>query len=86
MIEVQKFEANWCNPCKMLAPTIEALKSKYPSVVFTNIDVDADQKTAQASGIRNIPMVIIRKNGEITDRIAGVNPSSLYEQKIENLL
>jgi len=86
MIEVQKFEASWCGPCRMLAPTIEELKSKYPTVTFTNIDVDAEQEVAREAGIRNIPMVIIRKDGQVVDRIPGLNASKIYEDKLNNLI
>lgn len=86
MIEVQKFEASWCGPCRMLAPTIEELKSKYPAVTFTNIDVDTEQEVAREAGIRNIPMVIIRKDGQVVDRIAGLNASKIYEDKLNNLI
>lgn len=81
MIEVTKYGANWCGPCRMLAPILETLKAKYPTVTFTDIDVDMDQETAREAGIRNIPMVIIRKDGHIVDRIAGMNQASLFMNK-----
>ena len=70
----------------MLAPILETLKEKYPTVTFTDIDVDVNQETAREAGIRNIPMVIIRKDGQIVDRIAGLNQASFYEQKLNNLI
>ena len=86
MIEVTKYGANWCGPCRMLAPILETLKAKYPTVTFTDIDVDMDQETAREAGIRNIPMVIIRKDGEVVDRVTGVNTAQFFEAKINSLL
>ena len=86
MVEVLKFSASWCGPCKMLAPVIDGIKSKYPSVSFTDYDVDQAMDTAASYGVRGVPHVIIKKDGEVVERITGMNPSSLYEQKLNNLI
>lgn len=83
MIEVIKFYANWCAPCKMLTPTIDGLRGKVNGVTFTNVNVDEQSEVASAAGVRNIPLVIIKKNGVVVDRISGVNPESVYLNKIQ---
>ena len=83
MIEVIKFYANWCMPCKMLTPTIDGLRGKVNGVTFTNVNVDEQSEIASAAGVRNIPLVIIKKNGVVVDRISGVNPESVYLNKIQ---
>tara|TARA_R110000737_G_scaffold137236_1_gene168084 strand:+ start:2928 stop:3185 length:258 start_codon:yes stop_codon:yes gene_type:complete len=83
MIEVIKFYANWCLPCKTLTPTIDGLRGKVNGVTFTNVNVDEQSEIASAAGVRNIPLVIIKKNGVVVDRISGVNPESVYLNKIQ---
>ena len=83
MIEVIKFYANWCQPCKMLTPTIDGLKSKVSGVTFTEVNVDEQSEVAAAAGVRNIPLVLIKKDGQVVDRISGVNPESVYLSKIQ---
>lgn len=83
MIEVVKYWAPWCQPCKMLTPTIDGLRGKVNGVTFTNVNVDEQSEVASAAGVRNIPLVIIKKNGVVVDRISGVNPESVYLNKIQ---
>ncbi len=47
MIEVKKFYADWCGPCKMLTPIMENVKSKFNNIKFENVDVDKDFEIAQ---------------------------------------
>jgi len=84
MITVKKFYADWCGPCKMLSPIIESLKSQIPSVTFIDVDADTNQEEAAKYGIRGIPMVIIEKDGQVVERINGVNPEGVYLQKIQS--
>ena len=86
MVEVIKFSASWCGPCKMLAPIIDGIKHKYPSVTFTDIDVDQNMDAAASYGVRGVPHVIIKKDGKVVDRITGVNTSQFFENKINSLI
>lgn len=81
------FWAAWCGPCRMLAPIVEELSGDFEGkAVVGKMDVDANQKFATQFGIRNIPTVLIFKNGEMVNRQVGVAPKSAYEKLLaENL-
>ena len=83
MVEVVKFWAPWCTPCKMLTPTIDKVKQQISGVTFTDVNVDEQSEVASAAGVRNIPLVLIKKDGVGVDRISGVNPESVYFSKIQ---
>jgi thioredoxin len=73
------FWADWCGPCKMLAPTIEELAAEFDGLVTVGkLDTDANGQTAMAYGISAIPTVIVFKNGEEFTRIIGVHPKEDY--------
>ena len=82
MLEVKKFYGTWCNPCKMLTPTIESLKTKFSDVKFSDIDVDMDFEAASQYSVRNIPLVVIEKNGKEVQRFAGVQSELAYANAI----
>ena len=63
MVEVKKFSAAWCGPCRMLAPIFENLKPKFGNVNFINYDVDQQFEEASKYSIRSVPTVIIEKDG-----------------------
>ena len=86
MVKVKRFHANWCQPCKTLAPTIERVRGQFPQVSFVDIDVDTNPEEARVNHVRNIPLVLIEKNGQVIDRISGVNAESLYTQKIRQAI
>lgn len=79
MIEVLKFSAIWCVPCKQLAPKFDEISKnpKYNSVVFKQYDVDKAQEEATKFNVRSIPCVIIIKDDVITDRIVGNVPDKI---------
>ena len=63
------FWAEWCGPCRMLGPIIEELSSDYNGkAVIGKVDVDTNQKFAAQFGVRNIPTVLIFKDGELVNR------------------
>lgn len=81
------FWAAWCGPCRMLAPIIEELSLEFgEKAVIGKMDVDSQTIYAAEYGIRNIPTVLIFKDGEIVEKQVGVAPKSTYENLInENL-
>ena len=86
MIEVIKFGAEWCNPCKQLAPIIDNIKSDYPNITFTNVDVDND--TDELSGkytVRSIPAVFIEKDGKVVDKFVGLKSEQEIRKMLDNL-
>lgn len=81
------FWAAWCGPCRMVAPIIDELSAEYEGkAVIGKVDVDAHQEYAAKYGVRNIPTVLLFKNGEVVDKQVGVAPKTAYAQKIDAAL
>ena len=85
MIEVKRFHAEWCGPCRTLAPIMENVKSKFSGVTFSDINVDEDYEIAQKYAVRNIPLVVIEKDGEVVERFVGVQSELAYTNAINEL-
>jgi thioredoxin 1 len=74
-LSVVDFTAEWCGPCKALAPVLEALASEYAGKVsFFRLDVDRNQLIAQKYMVRSIPTLVFFKNGKIVDALIGALP------------
>jgi thioredoxin 1 len=82
MLEVKRFSAVWCGPCRALAPVMEGIKAEYSDVVFETIDVDTDHEQASKYAIRSVPTVVFVKDGVEVERLIGVNSKLAYENKI----
>ena len=81
------FWAAWCGPCRMVGPVIEEIATDYDGkAVVGKVDVDANQEFAAKYGVRNIPTVLLFKNGEVVDKQVGVALKSTYTQKIDAAL
>ncbi|MEC7454188.1 MAG: thioredoxin, partial [Bacteroidota bacterium] len=67
------FWAAWCGPCRMVGPIIDELSSEYDGkAIVGKVDVDNNQEFAAKYGVRNIPTVLLFKDGELVDRKVGV--------------
>lgn len=81
------FWAEWCGPCRTIAPVVEELASEYDGrVTIGKCDVDENNAVATQFGIRNIPTILFIKGGEVVDRQVGVCPKSVLAEKIAALL
>ena len=81
------FWAAWCGPCRMVGPIIDELSNDYHGkAVVGKVDVDAHQEFAAKYGVRNIPTVLVFKDGELVDRKVGVSPKQVYAEAIDALL
>jgi thioredoxin 2 len=79
--------AEWCGPCHMLAPTIDALARDYAGrVLVAKLDVDANPRTAARYEIRGIPTLLIFDRGELVDRLVGVQPRAALEARLGPLV
>ena len=77
------FWAEWCGPCKQLAPTVaEVASEKSETIKVCKMDVDSNREIAAKYGIRSIPSLIIFKNGEP----AGVEVGALTKQQLEDFI
>ena len=86
MVTVKKFSAVWCGPCRMLAPVMNEIKSKYPNVKFEEYDVDVEVDEVMKYGVTSVPTVIIVKNGELFERFVGVQSQLAYKNAINESL
>lgn len=78
------FYADWCPPCQMIAPSLEALAEEFSGKAkIVKINVDENPLVSMRYGIRNIPALITFKNGEQLDRTAGAMPKSQLASLIE---
>lgn len=79
--------AAWCGPCRMIAPIIEELAKEYAGeIVFGKLNVDENPSTATRFNIMGIPTLLIMKNGAEVDRIVGVAPKKLIEDKLKKYI
>ena len=73
------FYADWCGPCRMLRPTLEALSEERADVKFAAINIDENPDLADEFDISSIPCVILFKNGAEADRSIGLIPKEALE-------
>lgn len=79
--------AEWCGPCHMLAPTIDALARDYAGrVLVGKLDVDANPRTAARYEVRGIPTLLIVVHGQVADRLVGVQPRPAIEARLAAVL
>ncbi|MBD3167947.1 MAG: thioredoxin [candidate division Zixibacteria bacterium] len=78
------FWAEWCGPCRMVAPIVEELSEEYNGKVkFGKLDVDANSNTPAKFGIRSIPTLLIFKGGEEVGRLIGAKPKGQLVKELE---
>ena len=82
MLVVKRFTADWCGPCRSLAPIMNQVSQETTGVRFETIDVDMYPEPSKEFGIRNIPAVLLVKDGKEVDRLLGVQSKQVYLQAI----
>lgn len=81
------FWAAWCMPCKIIAPIINEIAEEFNEKAFVGkLNVDENQKTAQAFGIRSIPTLVVFKNGKEVERIMGAKNKAALTQLLNKYL
>jgi thioredoxin 1 len=79
------FWAEWCGPCKMIAPLVEELAEEYDGrVKFAKVDVDTAQALAQQFSVMAIPTLLIFKNGAPADQIVGAVPKAELKKRLDS--
>ncbi len=81
-LAIVDFRASRCGPCRMLGPVIDQLAEKHPEVKISKVNVEEQQELAGAFQVSSIPVVYFIKDGQVIDKIVGVNPPTVYEEKI----
>ena len=64
--------ADWCGPCKMLAPILHEIEAEYPGLIIAKINVDETPSLAIKYGIQSIPTVLVMQNGEVVGKAVGL--------------
>ena len=78
------FYADWCGPCKMMAPVVEKLAEKYEGKVKVGkVNSDDEPELAQMSQVMSIPNFVIIKDGKVVDRVIGAVPQKALEEKLD---
>ena len=81
------FWAEWCGPCRIIAPFVEQLAQEYAGQVKVGaLDVDSNQRTAAQFGVRSIPTVLFFKGGQVVDVVVGAVPKQALDRKIQEHL
>ena len=77
------FWAEWCGPCKMIAPAVEALASEFEGkAVIGKMDIDSNSNVPTMLGIRSIPTILFFKNGELVDKQVGLASVEVLRAKV----
>ena len=76
--------AEWCAPCRMIAPILDQLSVEYEGQVkVTKLDVDSNIKTATRFNVRSIPTILFFKDGKLVDQVVGAVPKPALEAKFK---
>ena len=81
---VVDFGAAWCGPCRMMAPTVDALAQEYAGrAKVVTMDSDANQQTVAKYNVRSLPTFLFFKGGKPVDQVIGAVPRPVLERKIQ---
>ena len=78
------FWATWCGPCRMIAPIVDELHEELEGkAVIGKVNVDDNSESSANYGVRNIPTLLVFKDGEVVDKLVGAVPKSQILEKLE---
>lgn len=81
------FWADWCMPCRMLAPVIEQIDGQYAGrVTIAKVNVDEEPGLAARYSVQSIPTVLIFSKGNLIDTLVGLRPAEAYTKRLDSLL
>ncbi|MBI4537829.1 MAG: thioredoxin [candidate division NC10 bacterium] len=81
------FWAEWCGPCRMIAPILEELAGEYAGrLTVGKVNVDENRQTAARFGVRSIPTLIILRGGNRVEQVIGAHPKAALKSKIDQVL
>jgi thioredoxin 1 len=76
---VVDFFAEWCGPCRMIAPKVHAMAEEMENVKFVKVDVDENEDVTESADVQAMPTFILYKKGEKVDTMSGANADKLKE-------
>jgi len=80
------FWAEWCAPCRTIAPIVKDLAAQYgDKVKVVKMNVDENQSTPAKYGVRSIPLVLVIKDGQVVDQILGARPKAAFEEMLKKV-
>ena len=85
-VVIVDFWAPWCGPCRMFAPTFEAVSEQYPNIVFAKLNTEDQQELAASFNIRSIPTLMVFREKVIIFTQAGMLPKAGFEQVVQKSL
>ena len=80
------FWAEWCAPCKQIAPIIKELAAAHEDVKIVKMNVDESPQTPGKYGIRAIPTVLAFQAGQVSEQLQGARPKAAFEEMIQKLV
>jgi thioredoxin len=81
------FYADWCGPCKTVAPILDKLAREYASkVILAKVDVEAEPDAAARYGVTSIPTVILVKDGQVMATVVGAAREAEYRKRLDAML
>jgi thioredoxin 1 len=88
-LKMMDFYADWCGPCRTLSPIVSDLMKDYSDpektgVIIEKIDVDKNQELASKYGIRSIPTIVFERDGEVLEKVSGIQSKETLISKIES--
>ncbi|HWT93566.1 MAG TPA: thioredoxin [Solirubrobacteraceae bacterium] len=81
-----EFTADWCPPCRMIAPHLEAMDAERDDVAVVQLDVDSSQRTAAQYGVLSMPTMVLFRGGREAGRFVGAAPRRRLEAQLDELL
>jgi len=81
------FWAEWCGPCKMVAPIVDEIGTEYAGKIkVVKVDVDSNTRVATQYGIMSIPTLLFFKDGKVVDSVVGVMPKKGFVERLNKIL
>jgi thioredoxin 1 len=81
------FWAEWCGPCRMIAPSLEAIAAQHPEdITIVKLNIDENPETAARYGVMSIPTLNVYKGGEVAKTIVGAKPKAALERDLSDFI